>query len=1193
MSFNSALTAGQLTQLRRTHWQADQLISFCDNTVVLHATVASDINATPSATAAAIPYTGVISGSYTNIDEGMIVIVSPNSDMRNLLAVRLHVRYLKADASNIYVSEFSDPVSAGAHVWVLFAFDIIDNLSRPVVSGATITQKEQYDQAFQRMAPVICGLQTGYANWVNASGNYDIAFDASTSFAPESGATIASYAYSVTPTGSGAATVIAGSAATATVTYRFTYGEYWLKIVVTDSNGIVSFRHILVKAHDRTNYLPAVNFEGVEITRDITQGPSARIKAFGSVSTLLNGTLCIIWVDEQYSDDDFSNAAGSLINNIDMIGWVESEKNQYVTDPTYSAYAECSFEVQGVGARLMRLEGQMLDISYNSSPTLWDQINNLTPWRAIIHFLQRHTTALQLCSFALANMNADNTFLFPTIVTNAGRALDNVSGEQGIAYEVNAQLEFAADGRMQLARMEPYVATDLGHTPLVIATWDNRDHCGITDWQFSHIDQYGLSDADGAAWSGTVNVPVMPVRNRAPGLAQGSGPDQGKLNNQILSSTSSQIVAQAELAQRNGTLFKTLNNTTEITLAHQGQFHWLQPSFAQVYVLSFDTTSNIRGLTLDAGTNWMIKQVTVRHENKSGSRDVSAVYKPVVTGTPGANIPIVNPGETPFALPAIPPMPAFPGIEVPLVPELGWTPTQVSPSLLAAPTGTIARTDGNSLLVATATKVYWLTNFINLTTPTYKDVTPSDLGSFQVKAVAISSYLTNTAIPAYVLASDGTNSAVWYTPNVAAGAPVWTKGGLIAGVYTVLRATNVNGGILIENPNLGASSTTLNFDFTQNNGGWQYTPPGPSTWSPAPSYLAGQGWTTGLEITSGNVYFREVNIIYYLVGTVTAISMTFDLTLGGVDVTSDVERYIAIDGSIIASVPFSSASNGSNQTMSWSGSQAASSSVILRVNSSRKQDGPDAGGSALIKSASITYTPTGGSTVRYSSTNGATWGAEISAGSGAGTATGFDVAPASGVSYSAYSGGIAKASSLGGTYSPYYTITGGVQAAAVIVPWYNWAGTSQTAAANPDIIVALTGLDGSSRSLLWIEGGATPGTVHDLTPVAGIVFDHPNAVTVSYNHHIACFGNVSGVPKLYRTTDKGSTWSLIKTLSAPQWIRGRRRDTTAKTSGTNKGQLYMADGNMWWSSLWDPPSASAPWIRNMPTTPIIAADTVY
>lgn len=1163
MTFNTALTSPQLTQLRRTRWQGDQYISFCDNVIAFHATVASNVNLVTGTTAAAIPYTGVLSGSTANIDEGMVVIISPSSDPRSTSAIRLHVRYLVADGTYIYVSEFSYPVNIGAHIWVYYAYDVIDNLSRPVGTNPVV-QYQQYDQGFLHLAPVVRGLQTGYASWVDGAGHYDIAFDVSSSFCAEFGGAMSTYQFSVVPTGSGTASVIAGSAATSTVTYRFTYGEYWLKLVVTDSFGTSWYRHSLIKAHDRASYMPTTQFDGAQITREVGQGQSAQITGYSGVSTLLNGSMCIIWVDETYSDPDLSNSAGSLFNNIDLVGWVESEKNMFHSDPVNGPLPNVSFEVQGLATRLMRLEGQMIAMTNVTVPTKWDEIDSLTPWRAVVHFLQRHTTALNLGDFSADDLGV--TFQFPTIVTLAGRAFDNITGSQGIADQINANVEFASDGRMYMTRREPFVATDLSHTPVIIATWGGGDFVESFDWSFNHYEQYGFLDADGAAWSAAVNVPVMPVKNRAPGLAQGSGPDQAKLNNQILASTTSIAAAQGELAQRAGTQFALSNQVITLNVQHPAQFHWLTPSQGQVYRWDLDTTYNVRGWTINSGTNWMLKSLTIKHDNQSGSRDVSAVYVAVVTGSAGTNIPIVNPSSIPPVLPILPPMPAFPAIEPLLFPEPGLLPTQITP------TGTTIDLKGNSLFPATASKAYWVTDFIKLTTPHYTDITPTDLGSFQIRSVGVSPFFTSSAIPGFLLASDGTNSAVWYSPDLAAGSATWTKGGLALGDFKILRALYASGAVDIYRPG-GGGGSPVTFDFTA--GDQSFSPcltVSPSGLATA-VYTAGVGWTRAYNVaSSGN---SETRIFRLLTGDISSISIT---------ITTDVSTTLDIsDGNATSIVTtfYSVATGTGTNTITYSTPFTLTTGLRIDLR-------PVSGSHTLtISTSSVTLT---GAAVRYSTNNGSTWASELAAGTTPGSVGGFDAQRTGANTFVSTSAKVRRATSLGGAYSDYYSVTGGANPLCIVIPYYNWAGTSQVAATNPDIIVALDALDGSSRSLLWIEGGATAGTVHDLTPVAGIIFDNANCVTVSYNHHIMVFGKVSGVYKLYRTKNKGSTWSLVSSPTAPKYIRGRRNDGSATPSGANSGQLYLADSNMYWSSLW---CNTGPWIRNMPTTPIVCFDTVY
>jgi len=236
---------------------------------------------------------------------------------------------------------------------------------------------------------------------------------------------------------------------------------------------------------------------------------------------------------------------------------------------------------------------------------------------------------------------------------------------------------------------------------------------------------------------------------------------------------------------------------------------------------------------------------------------------------------------------------------------------------------------------------------------------------------------------------------------------------------------------------------------------------------------------------------------------------------------------------------------------------------------------------------------TGGSAVAYSNDNGATWDSVVLVGNTPGDIGGFDVSRASETSFGAADHTIYKATSLGGSYSLYYTITGGAsEAVCVVIPYFTWAGVKQTTSADPDIIIALDVADGSSRTLLWLEGGASsPGSIHDITPVAGMTFDNSNCVTSSYQHHIAVFGLVSGAYRLYETTSRAASWTNVSALTSATFIRSRRNDNTAAALGSSKGQLYvMANSVARYSSKW---ATNGTFPRNMPTSGLTSLETVY
>ncbi len=1140
MTFNTALSSPEYTQLRRTRWYGNQYVSLVDNVVALSGQVALNYNAA-GGTSAMIGVAPVLSGAIANIDESMVVIVSPTSDMRDPQAVRLHVREGITDGSSVYVSEFSDALTAGDYIWVLYAYDMIDNLSRPVGSNPVV-QYKSFDIPFERMAPVIVGARLAYVDWVDANGYYTIAFDLSATFAAEYGATIASYVSAVFPTGSGTYTVTAGSLATNTFTLRFTYGEYWLRLAVVDNNGATSIRHVLIKAHDPDNYPPLTDFDGIELTRDINQGPSARIHAFAGVSTLVNGTMAVIWVDEQYSDADFTNTAGSLINNIDLVGWIESEENMFQTDPTYSAYATVQFEVQGVGARLSRLEGQLLAITNSASPSVWDQINNLTVWRAIVHFLQRHTTALQLCDFT--SDSTDLTYLFPTITTMAGRALDNVSGGQGIADEINAQIEFAADGRMQLVRRAPFVLAE-GGTPTTIATWLNQDIVGDLKWSFPHYLQYGYLDADGAVWDGS-SAAVVPFLSRAPGLAQTSGPDTGRLNNQILASTTDLAAAQAELSRRAGCQWNVLNNNGTITANHPDGYHWLLPSFGQVYQFSLDTTSNIRSYTFANNFLWMIKQVTVRHDNAKGTRDVQATYVPAQAGFTGVTVPIINEGSIEPALPLVPDIPAFDLIEYPetTIPDTGLDLVQAGTTAAQITPATSKVTRDGQVVVEihdNGAKLSITKTYILLTSPQWIDITPTLPAGYALVDVAFNQFAASGKAAVYALANDGTDSVVFYNPDTL-GAGAWSQGATVSGVYTALRCGNAAGKVLIYTPGTSYGSGTYTFDFTANDGGWQSD----NSVVAGSTYVPGTGWTS--VPGSGG---RVIGIKYVIAATITSLSFTFHFNSTPDDGHGDA-RY--------GSVTFDDHTGGTlNGTWGNTGSSVAT--LLQLVSGNGTSSGAGNGATYTITAASFTSSDpfSTNAAVRYSSDYGATFGNEVVVGTVISTGIGgFDTARASGVSVAACGHAITRATTLGGAYSALATFASSEVTCAVI-PYYRLGSdvTSQTTSSTPDVLVGLD-TEESSTCLFIVDGSGTKTAI--TTPVAGATVTNQHCLTTLRGKKVAGIFKVGSDYRLYVTENLASggtaTWTYIKDVTVRATVRSRRNDPR---TGNHRGQLYLWD----------------------------------
>lgn len=528
-------------------------------------------------------------------------------------------------------------------------------------------------------------------------------------------------------------------------------------------------------------------------------------------------------------------------------------------------------------------------------------------------------------------------------------------------------------------------------------------------------------------------------------------------------------------------------------------------------------------------------------------------------------------------------MAAFPDIELPEIvfPDIGLLPSQITP-------GGFTRTyDGQLLFAASTSKAYILRQFITLQIPKWDDCTPSDLGNYQIQAIAVSPFLSKTAIPGYILAynSSTDKSAVWFSPDIYRGrwSVQWAKGADASGFYNIIRATNVDGGILAYSPGAQTGSIT-NIDLTATNGGFVTTDPliptavsdYPATWA------AGVGWKSfpNPNFTSSPPNYDPVMGVVKHLGASTYVR--------SVEITYHCDAVNGGGGTRSMSVGHSSTTDASIGLNAGAGTFT----TILTVNANVEwiyielDNGTDGAPPNYLTYITIdTRNPSGSAKVAYSSDNGATWNSPQTLSLTPVVVGGFDVQRAGANQFGAANGAIYRATSLGGAFSSYYSITGGRDATCIIVPYFNWAGTKQTDAANPDILVGLNGADGSGRSLLWIEGG---GTIHDLTPVAGSSFDNPNSITCRYASEIALFCKVSGATtKLYKTTNanSGASWTLVKSLLSPQWIRCRRNDDRP----VPKGQLFLADNDMWYTSQF----ASNGVFERYTPTPIVTADPIY
>jgi hypothetical protein len=884
----------------------------------------------------------------------------------------------------------------------------------------------------------------------------------------------------------------------------------------------------------------------------------------------------------------------------DFVGWLNRENDPLAGDPVYSTKTGAEFTFTGVAPRLARLTAQLLAMVL-STDTRWGDIPSLAWWRAIWHFLARYTTAAVSCDVTFSDTTDE--FQFPDISTEGQDALGAI---RWIAAMVNAIPEFAPWGAIAVNRDVNYLSQAERNLTTVVAAFTDADFLEAPR-SIDPNQTVGKVDTDAAVYN-TANSQVTVFTARAPGHAQGEASGSETLPGQALAASPDMVAALNEARQRVSQKFE-IDNLREF-LDVRWKAGWvgigLIPSRSQVYTVTLSNVGGPNGVNrveYDTSTLWTLEGITVEYDAGRGQLIPRGKLRRVADiGGPGdnttQNIPAANSVADPF-----PDLgsPAF-DFELPAVtfPDVGLDLSQVNPVQLLPPKGKVATFRGQELLVWSADNAYYLKNFITLKKPQSVNITPSDLGSYEIQQGVIDPFYTNLIIPGYELATDNANSAVWYCPNIAAagasGASV--KGTDAAGVYRVLRSTNVLSDTLIYSP--ASTGGTVTKTVTFDSGSYPYALVA-GTFSGSGGNPNGNIYSTDPSAPPNNSCLCRVRVYLPAPSTITNLKQDYWEDVGTPNLVVDYYLYddtgteLVHGTSTLIGIPQSTWA-----TKDWGVLNVPNVAYVEFRNAVSNY--ANAGTNTVrLDNCVISYTTLSGgnAAVRLISDYGATAGSAMVVGTSPGSSGGFDVARDSGYSFAAADGVVARATTIGGSYSNWYTVTGGAQAACIIVPYFNWSGTVQVSSANPDILVGLTAPDGSSRTLLWIEGGATPGTVHDLTPVAGFVFSGPNAITISYNHHLAVIGSVSGSNRLYTTNDKGVTWVNRGSVTLPTFIRVRRNDDTAAVSGANEGQLYMAEGGSTavvdYSSFWA--SGSGPdanmWPRTMPSDGIVGFDTVF
>jgi hypothetical protein len=1152
---SAALSAGNLTSLRSDWWGA-QYLSLCPNTVIFAARVNGAIAG--GASFAQVIFDTVTTGAYTDIKVGQTVFISASNDKR--LAYYVGRVRKTATATILYINETSIPIADNDYLFVVDDYRVWDKLAREV----STVQYKDYDVPYRGLLPKVVGLQTAYAGWVDVSSSkLRIAFDISASYACHSGATISSYAW----TFPGTATVIAGAtnAAAVTIDFAASAGD-WCSVVVTDSGGRAMTRHFMVFPHNDT-YPPALDFAGAQISGSIDGGWNATVSAFAGVTTVLDNTLAVVWTQEYYAGIE-----GSIVSTVDFVGRFRQIQAPTKADLSYGQVQEVQFQIEGPAAQLARTEMAKLALRIKATPTVWDEITNLTLWRAIVHILDEQTTVTTLHDLTFDS--TANTFLYTELAVQGG---DSFGAVKDLAVSINAIFEFAPQGESRVVRDARYLTTAERNALVTVGAFTSADWLEMTISR----DPFGAAGrvpASGGYYDTTMTN-IVPLLSLAPGMAWDQAPEEVALTRQILGATAAQTTAQAELNTRSGHHFKIQVDRTTLSITFADGYHCLTPSAAAWYTWVVAAADNAYGLAYSTATRWQLETISSAHDNASGARDVNATFRKETVGSPGVTIQYPAEDEIDNYQPPIPPDDPYPDLfpDPPI-----WNDDNPAPEDVTPGSGKVTR-DGNAVIAwdSAASKIVVTRQFLKSANPAWLEITPevsadappaswSQTFDFTLSPYSWAAYHNTDWTPndwaTYGAGSGwqsvdqsgsggtgenadhrGTQAAIDLSFTASVITRISITYDLTAGTFNQGNSPGLfqgkNGGSVV------VAASTNAPDTSGTDKGLEWT--GRATLDAVHVNLIASYWTTLIGGVFGSITIKSITIEGENPNPFgDSIATINDVVFDRLANTQRPGAYVLADDGTNSFVFHTTDAYAG--LVQWSrGAAYVGQYNVLRLTSVK--------GTVLIYSPSVS----GNALVRKSTDYGQTFGAPVTVGTTPGSVGGYDTQMGGTVSLAAQDAKVRIATTLGGAYADETNgAVAGAEPLTIIISWYKIGSTTlKNTGSTPDYFLASSALVGGEALWKVTSGGGKVA----ITPSVGgtkALAVGPDGLTCWKGTYLAYLGSISGTVHLFTSTNSGTTFTDRGAVSNATMTLLRRNQSTAK-------QLYWSHGSqIGYSSNW-------------------------
>jgi hypothetical protein len=447
---------------------------------------------------------------------------------------------------------------------------------------------------------------------------HTFSFDGTGSFAVRSGASISSYSWDIAD-----GTVQTGTTSDSSLTVSFPQGRRYVRLTVTDSNGVTGFQDCLVVNETEANLLKA---ELTDIERTLTE-TTARIETtldYFDNSYRLNAP-CII-----AQNDDIMGS------NVRLYGWL-GEQNVRLADARNGIW-RTTITVNGIANRLRTLGAFPQTVSTASDATgTWYALPEVNIDRLIHHMLQWHSNALEIVRFDWSGLGS--SYPLPELNTQGDELFDQFDQ---LAQAIAHRLTVNETGHIQCLPDERVVpsTSQLSAAPAnkatsVLTTLTQDDY---TEERFLYNPDPPVRwlKADAVVASSTAGE-ISALKARAPSLTPGQGTNTPTYSNQLVTSAN----ATDELLWRTGNQYAVIeaNPYGELELRLVKTRAIFDPAEMQLVNINLEADiENTYGVA-DSDT-WLVTGTTETYNARSGRKDVRLRAVRVVDGVKAQYEPI-------------------------------------------------------------------------------------------------------------------------------------------------------------------------------------------------------------------------------------------------------------------------------------------------------------------------------------------------------------------------------------------------------------------------------------------------------------------------------------------------------------------------------------------------------------------------